>query len=52
MGTTEEIKIKKVHTFLDLAIASIVLAAGIGTIAGGARERVVVSGRYYLFAVH
>ena len=30
MGTTEEIKIKKVHTFLDLAIASIVLAAGIG----------------------
>ena len=30
MGTTEEIKIKKVHTFLVLAIASIVLAAGIG----------------------
>ena len=30
MGPTEEIKIKKVHTFLDLAIASIVLAAGIG----------------------
>ena len=30
MGTTEGIKIKKVHTFLDLAIASIVLAAGIG----------------------
>jgi len=30
MGTTEEIKIKKVHTFLDLAIASIVLAAGVG----------------------
>lgn len=30
MGTTEEIKIKKVHTFFDLAIASIVVAAGVG----------------------
>ena len=30
MSATEEIKIKKVHTFLDLAIASIVFAAGVG----------------------
>lgn len=30
MGTTEEIQIKKVHTFLDLAIAAVVFAAGIG----------------------
>lgn len=30
MDTTEEIKIKKVHTFLDLAIATVVFAAGIG----------------------
>ncbi len=30
MNTTEEIKIKKVHTFLDLAIASVVTAAGVG----------------------
>ena len=30
MGTTEEIKIKKVHTFLDIAIATVVFAAGVG----------------------
>lgn len=30
MGATEEIKIKKVHTFLDLAIATVVFVAGIG----------------------
>ena len=30
MGTTEEIQIKKVHTFLDLAIAAVVFAAGVG----------------------
>ena len=30
MSATEEIKIKKVHTFLDLAVATVVFAAGIG----------------------
>lgn len=30
MDATEEIRIKKVHTFLDLAIATVVFAAGVG----------------------
>lgn len=30
MAATEEIRIKKVHTFLDLAIAAVVFAAGVG----------------------
>ena len=30
MNTVEEIRIKKVHTFLDLAIAAVVFAAGVG----------------------
>ena len=30
MGANEEIKIRKVHTFLDLAVAAIVFAAGVG----------------------
>lgn len=30
MGVTQKIEIKKVHTFLDLAVAAIVCAAGVG----------------------
>ena len=30
MAATEEIQIKRVHTFLDLAIATVVFAAGVG----------------------
>lgn len=30
MDTTEEIRIKKVHTFLDLAVSAAVFAAGVG----------------------
>ncbi len=30
MGVTQKIEIKIVHTFLDLAVAAIVCAAGVG----------------------